>query len=167
MVFFPHLADLVVNAVADRGDHVLVTAHSRGGPVACWGCATRSSRVHGYYRRVLRDVPAAGRPVVIALTVRRLACRNPACRVRTFAEPLSALTEPYARRTALLRRFLEVMALALAGRAAARLLGSLGVHVGRDTLMGWSAPFRTPRSARSPSWASTTSPRGAGNPTRR
>ncbi|MFG2004780.1 transposase [Spirillospora sp. NPDC048911] len=42
----------------------------------------------------------------------------------------------YARRTTLLCRLLELMALALAGRAASRLLKLLGVQVGRDTLIG-------------------------------
>jgi hypothetical protein len=116
-MFFPHLADLGAGEVTDQGDYVLVAAHTGGGAAACRGCAASSSRVHGRYRRLLRDLPAAGRPVLIALTVRRLACQNPACRVRTFAEPVPGLTQRYARRTMLLRGLLELMALALAGRA--------------------------------------------------
>jgi hypothetical protein len=65
-----------------------------------------------------------------------LTCQNPACPVRTFAEPVPGLAQRYARRTVLLRRFLEWIALALAGRAASRLLELLGVRVGRDTLIG-------------------------------
>jgi hypothetical protein len=45
------------------------------------------------------------------------------------------LTQRYARRTMLLRRLLELMALALAGRAASRLLVLLGVGACRDTLI--------------------------------
>ncbi|WP_201762187.1 MULTISPECIES: ISL3 family transposase [unclassified Nonomuraea] len=134
-MFFPHLAELLVEEVTDHGDYVLVTAHTEGGPAACRACGTVSSRVHGRYRRLLHDLPAAGRPVLIALTVRRLTCQNPACPVRTFAEPVPGLTRRYARRTKLLRRLLELMALALAGRAASRLLEQLGVRVGRDTLI--------------------------------
>jgi hypothetical protein len=116
-MFFPHLADLAAGEVTDQGDYVLVAAHTGDGAAACRGCAASSSRVHGRYRRLLRDLPAAGRPVLIALTVRRLACQNPACRVRTFAEPVPGLTQRYARRTMLLRGLLELMALALAGQA--------------------------------------------------
>jgi hypothetical protein len=134
-MFFPHLADLAVDEVTDQGDYVLVAAHTGGAAAACRGCGASSSRVHGHYRRLLHDLPAAGRPVLIALTVRRLACQNPACRVRTFAEPVPGLTQRYARRTMLLRRLLELMALALAGRAASRLLALLGVGVCRDTLI--------------------------------
>ncbi len=134
-MFFPHLADLAVDEVTDHGDYVLVAARTTGTAAACRGCGASSSRVHGHYRRLLHDLPAAGRPVLIALTVRRLACQNPACRVRTFAEPVPGLTQRHARRTMLLRRLLELIALALAGRAASRLLALLGVGVCRDTLI--------------------------------
>ncbi|WP_345577055.1 ISL3 family transposase [Nonomuraea rosea] len=134
-MFFPHLAELLVEEVTDHGDYVLVAAHTSGEPAPCRACGTISSRVHGRYRRLLHDLPAAGRPVLIALTIRRLTCKNPACPVRTFAEPVPGLTRRYARRTQLLRRLLELMALALAGRAASRLLERLGVRVGRDTLI--------------------------------
>jgi hypothetical protein len=68
-VFFPHLAELVVEEVTDRGDFVLVTARTRDDPATCQRCGTSSSRVHGHYRRLLHDLPAAGRAVLIALTV--------------------------------------------------------------------------------------------------
>ena len=134
-MFFPHLAELAVDEVTDHGDYVLVAARTPGTAAACRGCGMSSSRVHGHYRRLLHDLPAGGRRVLIALTVRRLACQNPACQVRTFAEPVSGLTQRYARRTMLLRRLLELIALALAGRAASRLLGLLGVDACRDTLI--------------------------------
>jgi Transposase/zinc-finger of transposase IS204/IS1001/IS1096/IS1165 len=124
-----------MDEVTDQRDFVLVAASTRGAAAACRGCGISSSRVHGHYRRLLRDLPAGGRPVLIALTVRRLACQNSACRVRTFAEPVPGLTQRYARRTMLLRRLLELMALALAGRAASRLLALLGVGACRDTLI--------------------------------
>lgn len=104
-------------------------------PVSSRACGAVSSRVHGRYRRTLQDVPAGGRQVLIALTVRRLVCRNPSCAVRTFAEPVEPLTHRFARRTAMLRQFLERTAPALAGRAASRLLQLAGVRVGRDTLI--------------------------------
>lgn len=74
--------------------------------------------------------------MLIAVTVRRLICGNPQCRVRTFAEPVPSLTRRYARRTSLLRRMLELLALAVAGRAGSRLAAQLGVMVCRDTLIG-------------------------------
>ncbi|TDD08493.1 transposase family protein [Nonomuraea diastatica] len=95
-MLFPHLAELIVEEVIDYGDSVLVTAHTGGGPATCRACGTSSSRVHGRHRRLLHALPAGGRPVLIALTVRRLTCPNRACPVRTFAEPVPGLTQPYA-----------------------------------------------------------------------
>jgi zinc-finger of transposase IS204/IS1001/IS1096/IS1165/Transposase len=134
-MFFPHLADLAVDEVTGQGEYVLVAAHTRGAAAACRGCGASSSRLHGHYRRLLHDLPAAGRRVLIALTVRRLACQNPACRVRTFAQPVPGLTQRYARRAMLLRRLLELMALARAARAASRLLALPGAGICRDTLI--------------------------------
>jgi transposase len=82
-MFFSHLAELAVDEVTDHGDYVLVAARTPGTAAACRGCGMSSSKVHGYYRRLLHDLPAGGRRVLIALTVCRLACQNPACQVRT------------------------------------------------------------------------------------
>ncbi|MFI7148437.1 ISL3 family transposase [Nonomuraea sp. NPDC050022] len=134
-IFFPHLSELVVEELIDRGGYVLVKARTRGRPISCPGCGQPSTRLHGHYRRLLQDLPVGGRQVLIDLTVRRLKCRNVACRIRTFAEPINGLAGRHARNTRLLRRMLERLALALAGRAASRLLNMLGVMVSRDTLI--------------------------------
>ncbi|WP_160330346.1 transposase family protein, partial [Sphaerimonospora mesophila] len=132
---FPHLAELDVQTVADHGTYVLIKATTKRSVAACPGCGTLSSRIHGRYRRLLQDLPAGGRPLLIALTVRRLRCDNSSCRVRTFAEPLGGVARPHARATSPLRRMLELLALALAARAGARLMAMLGVTVSRDTLI--------------------------------
>jgi hypothetical protein len=72
---------------------------------------------------------------VLRLRVRRLFCDNNECAAKTFTEQVADLTEPYARRTTPLRRTLEIIALALAGRAGARLANSLGLAVSRDSLL--------------------------------
>jgi transposase len=91
--------------------------------------------VHSNYRRHLADAPISGRPVAIALQVRRFFCDNAGCRARTFAEQVPGLTTPRARRTGLLRTALEAIGLALAGRAGARLADKLGMVISRDTLL--------------------------------
>jgi transposase len=91
--------------------------------------------VHGRYERMLRDSPLAGTPVVIRLTVRRFICDVAACARRTFAEQVPGLTTPHARYSPPLRCALTAIAVALAGRAGARLAGALGMTTGRDTLL--------------------------------
>ena len=121
--------------VTDRGAGVVLHAHLRDDEAACPRCGQPSRRVHSRYRRQLVDAPIAGRPVQLRLRVRRLFCDNAACGARTFAEQPAALTAPRARRTSLLRRMLATIAVALAGRAGARLADRLGMPTSRDSLL--------------------------------
>jgi hypothetical protein len=91
--------------------------------------------VHSRYERRLTDTALGGQPVEIQLQVRRFVCVEPACATRRFAEQIAALTSRYGRRSLLLGRTLETLGVALAGRAAARLAATLGVHVSRSTLL--------------------------------
>jgi hypothetical protein len=67
--------------------------------------------------------------------VRRFFCGNPDCPVTTFAEQVEGLTSRYARRTPPLAAMLGAVAVALAGRAGARLSGLLGMLAGRSSLL--------------------------------
>jgi transposase len=91
--------------------------------------------VHSRYARRLADAAIGGRRVVIRLTVRRLFCADPACKKRTFAEQVPGLTARHARKTPPLRGMLLDIAVALAGRAASRLAGCLGVPASRQALL--------------------------------
>ena len=98
-------------------------------------CGQQSSRVHGRYQRLLADGAAGGRPLLIALSVRRFRCANPACRAVTFAEQAEGLCARYLRRTLPLREMLGCFGLELAGRAGARLAAVLGIAVHSSTLL--------------------------------
>jgi transposase len=134
-LFFPHLADLQVDRIESLEDAVLITARSRASSAACYRCGWSSARVSSRYRRRLHDLAAGGRPVMIDLEVRRFFCGNPGCELRTFAEQVPAVTQRHQHRTPLQRSLLEAVALALAGRAGARLAGILGIAVSRTTLI--------------------------------
>jgi transposase len=134
-LFFPHLGDLQVDKVEDLENAVLITARSRAAEAACRRCGLSSARVNSRYRRRLHDLAAGGRPVLIDLEVRRFFCGNPECELRTFAEQVPAVTQRHQHRTPLQRSLLEAVALALAGRAGARLAGALGIAISRTTLI--------------------------------
>jgi transposase len=134
-LFFPHLADLHIDKIEDLGNAVVVTARSRAAEAACHRCGMSSARVNSRYRRQVHDLAAGARPVLIDLEVRRFFCVNAECGARTFAEQVPALTRRHQRRTPLLHGLLEAVALALAGRAGARLAGALGAGVSRSTLI--------------------------------
>ena len=94
-----------------------------------------SLRVHSRYERRLLDTAIGGCEVVICLAVRRFACRSPECAKVTFAEQVSGLTSRHARRTPAVTAVLQAVALALGGRAGARLTGRLAAGVSRMTLI--------------------------------
>jgi hypothetical protein len=84
---------------------------------------------------MLADLAISGRRVEIQLRVRRWRCLDGSCPARTFVEQVDGLTVRHARRTIALRRALEQVALALAGRAGARLCGWLAMPASRSSLL--------------------------------
>jgi transposase len=117
------------------GRRLYVWARARAEQAACPACGRFSVRVHSRYQRRLADAAIGGRPVLIRLTVRRFFCPAPDCAVTTFAEQVEGLTVRYARRTPPLAEMLTAVALALAGRAGARLAPLLGLLAGRSSML--------------------------------
>ena len=131
----PHLADVVLDDVRRGPGGLRLTARVRASTADCARCGQPAARVHSSYRRHLADAPISGRPVEVVLRVRRFFCDNTSCPAKTFAEQVPGLTTPRARRTGLLKVTLEVIGLALAGRAGARLADKLGIPVSRDSML--------------------------------
>jgi transposase len=134
-VLFPHLSGLEVSRVADAGGAVVAFASVAGAQAPCPGCGHVSSRVHGRYQRLVADGAAGGRPLLIALSVRRFRCTAPSCPRSTFVEQAKGLTGRYLRRTLPLRDLLARFGLELAGRAGARLAAVLGIAVHSSTVL--------------------------------
>jgi transposase len=130
----PHLASVSVERIYVAGRTVHVLARTCGSEAACPDCGTVSRRVHSRYRRQLADTASGGREVRVDLLVRRFFCGG-GCARKTFAEQVPGLTTRYGRRTCQLRGVLEAVALALAGRAGARLTRRLACAVSRSTLL--------------------------------
>jgi transposase len=134
-VLLPHLADVEVEEVSRAGGRVRILARTAVPLAACPGCGTVSRRVHSRYERGLLDTAIGGCEVVICLSVRRFLCLSPQCPKATFAEQVSGLTSRHARRTPAVTAVLEAIALALGGRAGARMTGQLAAPVSRTTLI--------------------------------
>jgi transposase len=135
LMLFPHLGGLRVEQVEDAGDAVVIRARCRAAQARCPACGAVSSRVHARYARVVADGAAGGRPVLIALSVRRFRCPEPSCPKATFAEQAEGLSVRYRRRSVPLLAMLAGFGLELAGRAAARLAGTLGIVVHSSTVL--------------------------------
>ncbi|MEH6377135.1 ISL3 family transposase [Streptomyces sp. KLMMK] len=114
---------------------MVLRTRSRSPSAQCPRCGEPSGRVHGRYERRLGDAPLGGLPVVIVLLIRRFKCLVTDCPTVTFAEQIPGLTRPHARHTPVLRRLLERVAEALAGRPGSRLALRLGVSVAKDTML--------------------------------
>jgi transposase len=135
LTLFPHLGGLRVDQVEDTGDAVVIRACCRAVQARCPACGTASSRVHAGYARVVADGAAGGRPVLIVLSVRRFRCMEPSCPKVTFAEQAEGVTVRYRRRSVPLLGMLAGFGLELAGRAGARLAGTLGIAVHSSTVL--------------------------------
>jgi transposase len=114
---------------------VHVLARASASEAACPGCGVMSRRVHSPYQRKLADMAAGGQEVLIDLQGRRFLCGNGACAKATFAEQVPGLTTRYGRRTCGLQDVLQAIALALGGRAGARLTSRLACSASRSTLL--------------------------------
>ncbi|MFI2471411.1 ISL3 family transposase [Streptomyces globisporus] len=134
-VLFPHFSAVLVERVFTECGVVRIVARTLDGTASCPDCECPSARVHSCYERRLSDTPVGDQPVRIRLTVRRLYCDNTRCGRRTFVEQVTGLPFRYGRRTPAARRVLEAVAVALAGRAGARLAVSLHDAVSRTTLL--------------------------------
>ena len=88
--------------------------------------------------------------MLICLTVRRFFCLVSACAKVTFAEQVGGLTSRHARRTPGLTGVLQAVALALGGRAGARLSGRLAAGVSRMTLIRLIRALPDPAVSRAP-----------------
>jgi len=104
-------------------------------PAVRAGVVAGARQVHGRYWRLVADGAAGGRPVLVSLQVRRFRCRQWSCPRVTFAEQAGGITSRYRRRTVPLRQVLAGFGLELAGRAAGRLSGLLGIAVHPSTVL--------------------------------
>jgi len=125
----------IVVRSTDRAGTITVQARSTVRAAPCPSCQSWSGRFHGSYVRHLAELPVLGRPVVLAIELRRFKCLKVGCSRRTFGERIDALAGRHQRRTSSQARALQALAHALGGKAAARLGAALGLRVSADTVL--------------------------------
>lgn len=126
---------LEITSISETKEELLVRVTSTCVFSPCPLCSTPSSAVHSYYRRKPADLPCAGRPIRLLLTVRKFFCRNVTCSRKVFAERLPDLLQPASRLTTRLREALQAIGFALNGEGGARLAGRLGMPISATTLL--------------------------------
>ncbi len=127
---------LHVEWVEPQGADLSVGVVSTNPSSCCPLCAQASSQVHSRYWRRLRDVPCAGRQVVLHLSVRKFFCRNPDCARKIFAERLPPFVEPWAQATSRLFEAVQAIGLVTGGELGTRLADRIGFHTSPSTILG-------------------------------
>jgi transposase len=133
--WLPHLAGLRVDRVFLKGSTIRIEAATTSQHAECPQCGSTSERVHSRYQRRLADTGIGGRPALLVLTVRRFFCDRASCPKTTFAEQMPGLTRRYGRQTGPAEHVVAAVAMALGGRAGARLVGRLALPTSRMTLL--------------------------------
>ncbi|MFJ6636698.1 transposase family protein [Streptomyces sp. NPDC091376] len=105
-LLFWSVENVSVESVEVTDTVVRVEAQTTASGAACPGCGCWSGRIHGSYLRFPRDLPTAGKLVVVDLRVRRFLCVEAPCPRKTFVEQVPALTRRFGRgRSGYVRRW--------------------------------------------------------------
>src|SRR5229473_120808 len=126
---------MVVDQIQITENGLLIEVIATSPTSCCPLCSEPSSSVHCHYRRVLRDVPCAGRRVQLVLTVRKFSCRNAYCARKVFAERFPTFVEPWARTTIRFCQQITSIGLSTCGKGGAKLAARLGIQTSRQTIL--------------------------------
>jgi len=85
--------------------------------------------------RKLMDLPWAGIPVKVNLSVNKYYCKNEECSRKIFTERFGEKLKSYARRTPRLTDHLTQIGYVLGGNAGSKLASFLGMPIGRSTML--------------------------------
>jgi transposase len=132
-----------VQDVSVTEKEITVTACATSETAICLACQHTSPRLHSYYTRTPCDSPISGQVIRLSLRVRRFRCQNQACQKQTFVEPLPEVVARCAGQTNRLKTTLKLLATAVSGQAAERLLKQLGVVISGQTPLRLAKSIQT------------------------
>jgi transposase len=133
--FFALGDGLQIQRVSTTPTALLVEVASCSPKACCPVCRQWTGHRHSGYTRRIADVPCAGRPVLLAVRVRKFFCQNPDCPRQIFAERLPELVQPCARRTTRLFMILCALGLVAGGETGTRLAAKLDIQTSPSTLL--------------------------------
>ncbi|MBV9231676.1 MAG: transposase family protein [Chloroflexi bacterium] len=143
LLHFP--AGITITSVHPCATELVIHVACSAPSMLCPECQQPSARVHGNYKRTIADLPCAGRPVILLLTVRKFVCSTSDCSHRIFTERLPGLVESYGRMTTRLAALLPVLGLVAGGQKGTRLAQRLGIAVAPSSLLRFLMQFRATR----------------------
>jgi len=153
------LAKVELDTVSIEDNRVTIAARSTQHAGSCPQCRSISARVHSRSTRTVADLPCVGRPVTVALQVRRFFCDAPQCPQKPFAERFGSVLPPFARRMARRTDALVALAFATGGEGGARLAHVLAMPVSPERALCRRSTGRQARPGRLPPVAPATTTR--------
>ena len=126
---------LEVLAVQIKDEQVIICAQSTKRQCPCPRCYFVSSRIHSYYFRKIKDIPAFGNKVVLRIKAKKWYCYNPDCERQIFTERFDHYFKPYKRTSDRLREKLLKVALLVGGNPGAKLSRVLNISISSSTLI--------------------------------
>lgn len=133
--FLPLPEGMSIDQVHQSESQLTVVVISTSPSAPCPGCGSSSEHIHSRYQRTIKDLPCAGRCVVLRLCVRKFFCLTLTCQRKVFAERLPTLVQPWARVTNRLVEALKALGLAASAEVSERLAPRLGMKVKAPTLL--------------------------------
>lgn len=133
--FLPLPQGMSIEQVHQSESQLTVVVISTSASAPCPGCGCFSEHVHSRYQRTVKDLPCAGRRLVLRLCVRKFFCLTLTCQRKVFAERLPTLVQPWARVTNRLLEALKALGLAASAEVSERLAPRLGMMVKAPTLL--------------------------------
>ena len=116
-----------------EGDTLYITVFSNRKEVSCPFCGTVSTKTHSLYQKSFQDLPIQDKKVIIRLMNRKLFCKNPSCKRKTFAERFNFIDDKQ-KKTHRLEDTIREMALTCSTISASHTLKRNIVEVSRTTI---------------------------------
>jgi transposase len=142
--FFPLGEGLELTQMEQQEDQLVFHVTATSPSAVCPLCQQPATRLHSRYRRVVKDLPCAGRQVRLILHVRKFFCETSNCVRKVFAERLSHFVAPWAQMTTRLNEALQTIGLATCGKLGARLATHLGITTSWMTIVRRIIALPTP-----------------------
>ena len=95
----------------------------------CPACNACSSKLHSYYFRKVKDLPAFGNRVDLHIRAKKWHCYNPHCVRQIFTERFDHFFKPYKRTSDRIREKLLKVSLLVGGKPGQKLSRMLNIDV--------------------------------------
>jgi len=101
----------------------------------CPTCSRKSSSVHSFYKRKIKDLPAFGNEVIINLLCKKFFCKNDECDRSIFTERFTEQFKPYSRMSIRLTNKILRTGLLTGGNLGSRISRLHCINISASTIL--------------------------------